>query len=160
METFQIVERLGADLGENHRPEMLKLIPQCRVWETAGERELDGRSDVYSLGCVLYEMLAGEPPFIAQTPQAIIAKGVLEPVPHVRTLRGSVPESVEAALTRALARAPADRFQTAAEFARALAVPVVSPPAAGSSATVPTPSAAATVSAPSMPSATGACRWS
>ena len=66
-------------------------------------------------------MLAGEPPFTGPTPQAVIAKRVLEPVPHVRTLRDSVPEPVEQALTRALAKAPADRFATAAEFARALA---------------------------------------
>ncbi len=65
----------------------------------------------------------------AARPQALIAKRVLEPVPHVRTLRESVPESVEQALTRALAKVPADRFQTAAEFARALAASTVSPAA-------------------------------
>ncbi len=83
--------------------------------------QVDGRSDIYALGCVLYEMLAGEPPFTGLTPQAILAKRVLEPVPHVRTLRESVPEELEQALMRVLARAPADRFATAAEFARALA---------------------------------------
>jgi eukaryotic-like serine/threonine-protein kinase len=93
--------------------------------EQAVGGQVDGRSDVYALGCVVYEMLAGEPPFTGATPQALIAKRVLEPVPHVRTLRDSVPESVEQALTRALARIPADRFQTAAEFARALDGPIV-----------------------------------
>src|SRR6185312_16315211 len=80
----------------------------------------DGRSDVYTLGCLLYEMLAGEPPFTGPTPQAILAKRVLEPVPHVRTLRESVSEPLEQTLIKALARAPADRFQSASEFARAL----------------------------------------
>jgi len=89
--------------------------------EQASAGQMDGRSDIYALGCVLYEMLAGEPPFTGPTPQAILAKRVLEPVPHVRTLREGVPEPLEQAISRALARAPADRFATAAEFARALA---------------------------------------
>jgi serine/threonine-protein kinase len=87
--------------------------------QAAGGRELDGRADIYSLGCVLYEMLAGEPPFTGPTPQAIIAKRFSEPVPHLRTIR-DVPEAVEQAVTKALARSPADRFTTAAQFASAL----------------------------------------
>jgi serine/threonine-protein kinase len=85
----------------------------------SGERALDGRSDVYALGCVLYEMLAGEPPFTGVTPQAVIAKRLAEPVPHLRTVR-DVPAWVEQIVTRALARAPGDRFQTSAELAHAL----------------------------------------
>ena len=84
----------------------------------AGSR-LDGRSDIYSLGCVAYEMLAGEPPFTGPTPQAIIAKRFSEPVPHLRTMR-DVSEAIEQAVTKALARSPADRFTTAAQFAGAL----------------------------------------
>jgi serine/threonine protein kinase len=61
---------------------------------------VDARSDVYALGCVLYEMLAGEPPFTGPTPQAILAKRVLEPVPHVRTLRESVSEPLEQTLIK------------------------------------------------------------
>jgi serine/threonine protein kinase len=88
--------------------------------QAAGGSELDGRSDMYSVGCVLYEMLAGEPPFTGPSAQAILAKRFLEPVPHLRTLRESVPEAVERAVTKALAKTPADRFHTASEFARAL----------------------------------------
>src|SRR4029077_12109909 len=90
--------------------------------QAAGGGELDGRSDLYSLGCVLYEMLAGEPPYPGPTPQAILAKRFLEPVPHLRTLRESVPEVVEQAVARALPKVPADRYATASQFAQALAL--------------------------------------
>src|SRR3989440_703775 len=86
----------------------------------AGERALDGRSDVYSLGCVLYEMLAGEPPFTGPTGQAVIAKRFTDPVPSIRRLRETVPVPMDQAIAKALARAPADRFATPHEFAEAL----------------------------------------
>lgn len=86
----------------------------------AGERALDGRSDVYSLGCVLYEMLAGEPPFTGPTGQAIIAKRFTDPVPSARRLRETVPLPMDQAIAKALARAPADRFGTTHQFAEAL----------------------------------------
>ncbi|HKV73299.1 MAG TPA: protein kinase [Gemmatimonadales bacterium] len=87
--------------------------------QVVAEKNLDGRSDVYSLGCVLYEMLTGEPPFTGPSPQAVLAKRLSEPVPAVRTGR-EVPLGVEKAVTRALARSPADRYPTAAEFAEEL----------------------------------------
>ena len=89
--------------------------------QSMAERELDGRTDIYALGCVLYEMLAGEPPYTGPTNQAIIAKRINHPVPSVRTLRETVPESVDRALMSALAKAPADRFATGHQFAEALA---------------------------------------
>jgi tRNA A-37 threonylcarbamoyl transferase component Bud32/TolB-like protein len=88
--------------------------------QAAAEPAVDARSDVYSLGCVLYEMLAGEPPYTGRSPQAIVAKRIVDPVPSVRRVRETVPESVDLALTRALAKVPADRFATALEFASAL----------------------------------------
>jgi eukaryotic-like serine/threonine-protein kinase len=87
--------------------------------QASGESGIDGRSDLYSLGCVLYEALSGEPPFTGPTPQAIIAKRFVSQIPKVRTIR-DVPEAVDAAVTRALARTPVDRFPTGAEFAEAL----------------------------------------
>ena len=92
----------------------------------AGE-PVDGRTDVYSLGCVLYEMLAGEPPYTGATAQAIQARRLTDPVPPLRTVRATVPIEVEQAIVKALAKVPADRFATAAEFADALTQPPRSP---------------------------------
>ena len=88
--------------------------------QATADRELDGRTDIYSLGCVLYEMLAGDPPHTGTTVQAVIAK-VLTDVPRsVRLSRPSVPAHVEAAVHQALEKLPADRFATATQFAEAL----------------------------------------
>jgi TolB-like protein len=88
--------------------------------QVSGEPSLDGRADLYALGCVVHEMLAGEPPFTGPTPHALIAKRMLEPPPRLRTIRETVPEAMERAILRALAKVPADRFGTVGEFARAL----------------------------------------
>jgi len=87
---------------------------------------IDGRSDLYSLACVLYEMLAGHPPFLGGTAQAILARHALDPVPPLRTARGSVSGAVEQTLVRALAKSPADRYATVVQFADALGGPVLS----------------------------------
>jgi serine/threonine-protein kinase len=94
----------------------------------AGERAIDGRTDIYSLGLVLYEMLAGEPPFTGATPQAILARQLTEAPRPLRGVRDTVPEAAERAVLRALAKVPADRFPTAADFSGALKVAA---PAAG-----------------------------
>jgi len=88
--------------------------------QAAGEHALDARSDVYSLGCVLYELLVGEPPYTGASAQMVIAKRFTDPVPRVRRLRPTVPTAVEDALLKALARVPADRFASAGAFAEAL----------------------------------------
>ena len=88
--------------------------------QVAGDREIDGRSDIYSLACVLYEMLAGDPPFLASTPQAVLAKHVTDPAPPITTVRSSVPPPVASAIARALGKARADRFESAKAFSDAL----------------------------------------
>jgi serine/threonine-protein kinase len=88
--------------------------------QVSGESEIDGRSDVYSLGCVLYELLAGDPPYTASNPQGVLAKHAAAQVPSVRTVRSTVPEWLDRAVERALAKAPADRFGSAGEFEKAL----------------------------------------
>jgi TolB-like protein/Tfp pilus assembly protein PilF len=89
--------------------------------QAAGERQLDVRSDIYSLGCLAYEMLGGEPPFTGPTPQAVIARHLVDPVPPLGTLRPGLPAGVERAVEKALAKVPADRFATAEEFATTIA---------------------------------------
>jgi len=91
--------------------------------QAAGESELDGRSDIYSLGCVLYEMWAGAPPFTASTAQAVIAMRFTHRPPEVSSVRDGVPVWGSRAVARALARDPAERYATAAQLAAALIAP-------------------------------------
>jgi serine/threonine-protein kinase len=91
--------------------------------QAMGDRELDARSDVYSLGAMLYEMLAGDPPYTGSTAQAIVAKVITEKAPVIDTVRDTVPGNVVAAIAKSLSKLPADRFHSAAEFADALKNP-------------------------------------
>lgn len=96
--------------------------------QAAGEPKIDGRSDQYSLACVLFEMLSGKKPFTGPTAQSIISKRFSDPVPSLRSVFNAAPEEVENALLRALARDAVDRFATTVEFARALVATHMSTP--------------------------------
>jgi len=97
--------------------------PQYMSPEQAAGEMVDGRSDQYSLACTLYEMLIGEPPFTGPSSQAVIARHSLEPVPGLRVVRQAVPPAVERAVTRAMAKLPADRFASVKQFLDALESP-------------------------------------
>ena len=126
---FGIAKAIGRDDGAHlTQTGMAVGTPTYMSPEQATGGSVDTRTDIYSLGCVVYEMLAGEPPFIGHTPQAIIAKRMLDPVPSVRRMRDVVTEEIDQALTKALAKVPADRFATATEFARALTTPTTASP--------------------------------
>jgi serine/threonine-protein kinase len=123
--------------------------------QASGDQRIDARTDVYSLGCVLYELLAGEPPYSGPTAQVMMMKRLTEPVPSVRRVRPSVPEAVDQAIQRALASVPADRFATAAQLAQALQ------PAAATPTSTPTavaPSLASAAVAPTPPTGPGSAR--
>ncbi len=88
--------------------------------QATGSRDLDGRSDIYSLACMLYEMLAAETPYTGPTPMAIMARKLADPLPRISVVRETVPPGVESVLAKALARLPADRYAAASDFAAAL----------------------------------------
>jgi len=122
---FGIALALSAAGGSRLTETGLSLgTPQYMSPEQAtGDRLIDARSDIYSLASVLYEMLAGEPPHTGPTVQSVIAKVVTDRPRPLRQLRESVPPYVETAVLKGLAKVPADRFQTAAQFVDALARP-------------------------------------
>jgi serine/threonine protein kinase len=97
--------------------------------QASGDKAIDGRTDIFALGCVLYEMLAGEPPFKGPNPQATLMRRFMGPPRALRPMV-QIPEHVEAAIVRALAKDPAERFATAAELSDALAGRVAPAPAA------------------------------
>ena len=118
---FGIARALDLAGGERLTQTGLALgTPSYMSPEQAVGSPADARSDIYSLGCVLYEMLAGEPPFTGPTAQAIMARRLSSPVPTLRTVRETVSPAVERAIEVALAKVPADRFATTDEFVAAL----------------------------------------
>ncbi|MBA3404680.1 MAG: protein kinase, partial [Gemmatimonadaceae bacterium] len=116
---FGIGKALSGDSSITHTGLAVGTPAYMSPEQASGERAIDGRSDLYGLGCVMYEMLTGEPPFTGPNAQSIIAKRFMSPVPSVQITR-DVPKAVEIALSRVLARSPADRFRTGADFADAL----------------------------------------
>jgi serine/threonine-protein kinase len=116
--------------------------------QAAGSQEVDARSDVYALGCVLYEMLAGEPPFTGPTAQAVIARSMSESPRPLRQVRVTVSAGLEQVVHTALAKAPADRYPSGSQFAQALGAEVLTPMAV--SATVPIQPPAAAGAAPGI----------
>ena len=115
--------------------------------QAVGDRELDARSDVYSLACVTYEMLVGEPPHTGPTAQAIVAKLITEKAQHISLHRDTVPAHIDAAVQKALSKLPADRFDTAAHFAEAVYTPTAVL-AAAPAATEAVPSSTLTIELP------------
>ena len=93
--------------------------------QAAGDTQLDGRSDIYSVACVLYEMLVGGPPFTAPTARGVMARHFVDPVPSIRTVRDTVPVKLELAVMTALSKTPVDRFADAAAFKAALKDPTL-----------------------------------
>jgi serine/threonine protein kinase/Flp pilus assembly protein TadD len=119
---FGIAKAISASAGERltETGTSLGTAAYMSPEQASAEHAIDGRSDIYSLACMLYEMLAGEPPFTGPTAQAIIVKRFTEPVPSIRARVPGVPEAVDRAIGRALARDPADRFGSVAQFVQAL----------------------------------------
>lgn len=95
--------------------------------QMTGSRQIDARSDIYSLGCVVYEMLAGDPPFSSRRQHTVAARQLVDPVPPLSTIRPAVPRDLEAAVLRALEKQPADRWPSVAAFAEALTSGLASP---------------------------------
>ena len=118
---FGIARAMGA--GESSTGHIIGTPTYMSPEQVEGLEHLDGRSDIYSLGSVLFEMLVGEPPFRGTTVMAVIANRLSSPVPSARAFRELVPEAVDAAVKKSMATLPADRFTTASQFADALGTP-------------------------------------
>ncbi|MGH7562603.1 MAG: protein kinase domain-containing protein [Gemmatimonadales bacterium] len=126
---FGIARAITAAAGDNMTERGLAIgTPVYMSPEQAGgESELDGRTDLYALGCMLYEMLIGEPPFTGANARAVLIKHLTEPVPPLRDRRPTISPAFEAAVFRALAKEPGDRYASATDFAAALMAPATVP---------------------------------
>jgi serine/threonine-protein kinase len=102
--------------------------------QAGGEGDVDGRSDTYSLGCVIYHMLAGAPPFTGPSAQSVMARHAVDPAPRIATVRTTTPAGVETAVMTALAKVPADRFATISAFGEALKEGQTTAPSAAAAA--------------------------
>ena len=118
---FGIARAVSASVAQQTPTGILVGTPHYMSPEQAsGSGEVDARSDIYSLGCVLYEMLAGEPPFTGSSAMAVLARHALEDMPPLKTRRSGITEGLERVVQKSLAKSPADRYPTAAGFAEAL----------------------------------------
>lgn len=112
------VSAMGSEGGSLTKTGMSLGTPTYMSPEQAfGEKDVDGRSDMYSLACVLYEMLTGQPPFTGANAQSIMAKHSMAEVPSMQIVRATIPDELEDVVQRALAKAPSDRFSSVKEFA-------------------------------------------
>jgi serine/threonine-protein kinase len=111
--------------------------PQYMSPEQASAGVVDARSDQYSLACTVYEMLAGQPPFVGPSSQAVIARHLMDPVPSLRVVRQTVPKPLEAAIVQAMAKLPADRFPSIERFLEALNAPTTAEQPSASPAAPP-----------------------
>jgi tetratricopeptide (TPR) repeat protein/TolB-like protein len=121
------VEEAGSEGGRTATGVMLGTPTYMSPEQAGGSRELDGRSDVYALGCVLYEMLTGEAPFSGPTAQVVLARKITESPAELRRLRPAASPELERLVSQALAVSPADRQPTAADLSKDLALVARSP---------------------------------
>ena len=118
---FGISRSIGAEGGLTQTGMAIGTPGYMSPEQATGDRAVDARTDIFALGCVLYEMLAGEPPFTGPNAQTVIARTLTESPRPIHSTRGGVSEALDHVTLRALARVPADRYATAAQFGEALA---------------------------------------
>lgn len=140
----------SSDEGLTHRGLAMGSPPYMAPEQMKDSGSVDGRTDVYALGCVMYEMLVGSPPFTGSTAQVIMARHATDPPSPIRSVRQNVPEALEAVVMRCLAKTPADRFAGAGDLVAALD-DVMRSHAASPAATPPVGSAGVPASAPPYP---------